>query len=269
VPVLRYETLEGEGPGEVSLLFTLDAENPSGEAAELRITDWGASLNGRSLSRDGEAELRVGDQGAPQDGSLPALAAGETRSFPLRLNLNLEALLGEAAPETREGEAALDLELRYSYPGSGAPEAGALRIRLRREARFPLIREPRFSIRSIGVKRAELINTRFLVTISVDNPNAFPVALSAFSYELYNRGRFWAGGTMERVLDVPAASSAEAELALVMNFINMNRGLLDEIAALRQVDYRFTGTALVNTGFAFLPHFRWTYDSSGSTLVTE
>jgi hypothetical protein len=54
-----------------------------------------------------------------------------------------------------------------------------------------------------------------------------------------------------------------------MNFINMNRGLLDEIAALRQVDYRFTGTALVNTGFAFLPHFRWTYDSSGRTLVRE
>jgi LEA14-like dessication related protein len=263
---LRYETLEGQDVSHLSLFFTLEAENPRDEAAGILIQGWAVSLDGRELGPDArlEAEGLLPEGGAAFPVS--ALAAGETRNFPLVLNLNLERFLEGAsvAGNGGEAEAALDLQLVYVYPTSGR-----VTVSMRTRVVFPLIREPQFKILSIGIKKAELINTRFLVKISVNNPNAFPLDLSAFSYELYNGSRFWAGGTAPDVLNVPAKSSAETELFLMMNFIDMRRGLLDEIIALRQVDYRFAGTALVDTGVAFLPHFEWAYDQSGRSAVTE
>jgi hypothetical protein len=54
-----------------------------------------------------------------------------------------------------------------------------------------------------------------------------------------------------------------------MNFINMRRELLNEVIALGQVPYRFTGEALVDTGIPMLPSFRMDFDRSGYSAVIE
>ena len=185
--------------------------------------------------------------------------------FPVRLTINTEQFLRNSPPQAgRDSEVQLRLDLTYEYPLTSK-----ILIHTRSSVTFPQVRSPQFSIRSIGVKKAELINTRFLVRISVNNPNIFPVDLSSFNYALYNRDRYWAGGSKNDVLRVPAGSSAETDLSLVMNFINMGRGLLDEVVDMRQVDYRFAGTAVVDTGLAYLPRFQWAYDQSGRSAVIE
>jgi hypothetical protein len=54
-----------------------------------------------------------------------------------------------------------------------------------------------------------------------------------------------------------------------MNFINMSRKLLDDIIALRQVNYRFTGEITTETGIDWLPVFRSNFALSGSAPVTR
>jgi hypothetical protein len=54
-----------------------------------------------------------------------------------------------------------------------------------------------------------------------------------------------------------------------MNFINMNRHLLDEIIAMREIDYRLTGSAEVGTGVSWLPQFRTSFDYSGRQAVSR
>ncbi|MDR2158742.1 MAG: LEA type 2 family protein, partial [Treponema sp.] len=112
-----------------------------------------------------------------------------------------------------------------------------------------------------------LVNTRFRVTVRIDNPNGFPVNLSSFEYELYGAGRFWADGKETDALHIPARDSAEVKLFLLMNFINMKRELLDEVIAMRQVRYRFSGEALVETGVSWLPEFRMRFDRQGHSNV--
>jgi LEA14-like dessication related protein len=119
------------------------------------------------------------------------------------------------------------------------------------------------------VKKAELINTRFKIVIRIDNPNSFPVELSAFSYELYNAGKLWAKGVKTDILGIPPENSAEAELFLTMNFINMSRELLDQVTAMRDIRYRFAGEATVSAGTDGLSPFRMTYDLSGYSEVIE
>ncbi|MDR0589640.1 MAG: LEA type 2 family protein, partial [Spirochaetaceae bacterium] len=128
---------------------------------------------------------------------------------------------------------------------------------------------PDFNVTAIAIMKAELINTRFKVKLRVDNPNFFPVELSAFSYELYGADRFWAEGEKTDILLIPARSSAETELFLVMNFINMRRELLDQIIAMKQVNYRLAGEAEVRTRMELLPHFLVDFDRSGKSVVID
>jgi LEA14-like dessication related protein len=131
----------------------------------------------------------------------------------------------------------------------------------------PVVKEPVFSITSIKILQAELINTRLKVHIRVENPNNFPVELLSFTYELYGSGRLWADGTEKNACTIPASGFLEKDLYLVMNFINMRRDLLDRIIAMRTVRYRFTGTAELSA--EALPAFTHAFNLEGESEVEQ
>jgi LEA14-like dessication related protein len=131
----------------------------------------------------------------------------------------------------------------------------------------PQIQEPVLTISSIAILQAELINTRFKVRLRIDNPNSFPVELSALSYELYGAGRFWADGSENAVMQIPPEGFAENELFLVMNFMNMKREVLDTIIALKAVQYRFRGEAAISAGTKTQPQFTMGFDLMGESPV--
>lgn len=135
------------------------------------------------------------------------------------------------------------------------------------ESKAPVVKEPVFSITSIKILQAELINTRLKVHIRVENPNDFPVDLKSFTYELYGSGRFWTDGIEKNACTIPASGFVEKDLYLVMNFINMRRELLDQIIAMKRVRYRFTGTAELSAGI--LPEFTKTFNLEGEAEVDE
>jgi LEA14-like dessication related protein len=183
---------------------------------------------------------------------------------PLTLNMDISALAAKGLAPKDEYAVTLIAELDV-FSGQASHE----KITLRETANFPGVREPGFSITSIAILKAELINTRFRVNIKIDNPNSFPLELSGFIYELYGNGRLWADGTEKNVFVVDSKSSMQGELYLIMNFINMERSLLNQIINLVDVNYRFTGEAQVSTGIDYLPKFRTAFDLSGYSKVLE
>jgi hypothetical protein len=54
-----------------------------------------------------------------------------------------------------------------------------------------------------------------------------------------------------------------------MNFINMERRLLDQIINLVDVNYHFIGKAQVSTGIDYFPKFNTGFDLSGYSKVLE
>jgi len=150
-----------------------------------------------------------------------------------------------------------------------APEPDPLPVVEEAEAVEIVILPPVFKITSIAILKAELINTRFRVGLRIENQNAFPLELSAFSYALYGNGLLWADGTEKNVLRVNANSALEGNLFLLMNFINMKRDLLDQIIALEDVNYRFKGEAQVSVGIEDFPAFTSSFDLSGYSVVLE
>jgi LEA14-like dessication related protein len=249
---LSFDRIEAETPERLALWFNLEAENPRDEDARILAPAWRAAFNG---------ETNVSDIAFTTPQAL--LAGGEKAAFPLRLDVDPKKLLKDTAGEG-DCEAELAFDLVFDY-GGGKTAA----IPVKAAAAFPLILEPEFRIVSVAVKKAELVDTRFKVKIRLSNPNFFPVELSAFSFELYNGSRLWAGGSRRNIMLIPQGQSAETDLFLTMNFIDMRRGLLDQVIAMEQIDYRFAGEATVSTGIDYLPHFRWKFDQSGRSVVVN
>jgi len=127
--------------------------------------------------------------------------------------------------------------------------------------------EPLFEIISIAIIQGELVNTLFESVLKIDNPNEFAVELSALKYELHGNGLFWADGIENDILHVPAKSSLETKFRFSMNFIDMNRRLLDDIIAMRQVRYNFKGNALVQAVIPRVPPFSMDFDCAGMSEV--
>ena len=127
--------------------------------------------------------------------------------------------------------------------------------------------EPVFEVVSIVIIRAELINTQFEATLKIENPNEFDVELSSINYELHGNGMFWADGAKSDILHIPAQSSQEVKFRFIMNFIDMNRKLLDDVIAMRQVQYRFKGAAQIQASSLRIAPFTMDFDCSGFSEV--
>ena len=257
---LWFGTVEAEDPSRVYLDFILDAANPRPEAAELSISGWRVSVNGRAAKTGLDVLLGASHVTVPPGTGSKA----GTAEIPVQLELDLPSLMAAGISLSEDLSAELELDISFGY------HSGALvKTVIRDTAVFTPIQSPDFSIVSIAVLKDELINTKFRVNLKVVNPNPFPMELSSFVYELYGDGRFWADGQEKNIFKIGPRESREAPLFLTMNFTNMRRPILDQVIALGQVAYGFNGKAIVTTGIEYLPQFTSNFDLSGFSEVLE
>jgi LEA14-like dessication related protein len=236
--------------------YLLELFNPESLHENARLEAWRILLNGQDVSKGFTLKL-------DENYIFPLKAASESpASFPLILKMDVDGLtLDGFAPED---EYRVELILSICFD-STPPE----KIEVSNLAGFPGVQAPEFLIGEIAILQAELVNTLFRVAIQIVNPNPFPVELSTFSYELYGNGMFWADGAERDIIHIPGATTLHGNLFMMMNFIDMNRNLLEQIINLVDVNYRFTGEAQVSTGVEYLPSFSTVFDLSGYSQVLD
>ncbi|MCL2186754.1 MAG: LEA type 2 family protein [Treponema sp.] len=127
--------------------------------------------------------------------------------------------------------------------------------------------EPEFEVVSIVILQADLVVTEFKTVIKVTNPNDFALELTELTYELYGNGEYWEGNTARESMQIPSASSSETVFVFQMNFINNTRNLLNEVIAMRQVNYIFKGKAKVQPDIQNIGPFIMNYDCRGLSEV--
>jgi len=183
----------------------------------------------------------------------------------LTLGMDIADLAAKGLAPKDDYAVTLITELNVFVSGAALPA----KITAQGTANFPGVQEPRFIITSIAILKAELINTRFRVNMRIDNPNPFPLEMSALTYKLYGNGRHWADGVDKNPFVINGKSSVQGDLYLLMNFIDMDRSLLNQIVNLVAVNYRFTGEVHISTGVDYLPKFKKDFDLSGYSEVLD
>jgi LEA14-like dessication related protein len=245
---LTFAGIQADDIEHLSLSYNLEARTASASRAE--INSWRVLIDGQDASSAFSLNYPKGE-----------FSLGTPVSLTLSMDIAALAAKGLAPKD----DYAITLITGLDVSGTAIPE----KITARGTAIFPGIQEPRFIITSIAILKAELINTRFRIGMRIDNPNPFPLEMSGLTYELYGNGRQWAGGTDKTPFAVNAKSSVQGDLYLLMNFINMERSLLNQIINLADVNYRFTGEAQVSTGIDYLPKFKTGFDLSGYSEVLD
>jgi LEA14-like dessication related protein len=259
---LTFEGIEAENPDHLNLSFILKIETHLRRDGKATASSLHVEINGQKANSGISLTNPSNAENAPSPEF--TFKAASTDFFPLRLDLDMAALAAEGIGPADDYRVNLTIDLDLFFDNAPPVQAKVSCL-----AVFPGVRAPEFTVTAIAVLKAELINTRFKVTININNPNSFPVTLSSFNYELYGNGLLWADGTERNVLQIPEISSAETSLFLVMNFTNMRRDLLDRILRLQSVNYRFTGNARVATSVDYLPVFNTVFDLVGSSAVLD
>jgi len=132
-----------------------------------------------------------------------------------------------------------------------------------------VIKEPIFEVVSIIILQADIVVTEFEAVLRVENPNEFAMELSSISYELYGNGAYWANGISRDIMRIQALSTSETRFRFSMNFIDMSRRLLDDVIAMRRVNYRFKGQAQVRPDLPNISAFLVDFDCSGLSDVSR
>ena len=246
---LVFTDIEADSPDYLSLHFLLEVENHYPIDIPAEIAAWRVNVNGK----DAPSGFILENQ---DDSFLIGTAV------PLILGMDVIALIEAGLAPEDDYVINLILELGLSGYGDALP-----RLEVSGIAEFPGVQAPVFSITSIAILQAELVNTLFRVGIVIDNPNPFPVGLDAFGYTLYGDDTRWADGYERDIIGVDGKSILHGNIFLMMNFIDMGRALFDQVVRLEDINYRFTGEAVVITGVDYLPRFRSSFDLSGYSRV--
>jgi len=282
-PVFTSAPVHADANRSLLLQIPLTLTNASKHQYAVQSLDVQATLHGKAR----DTSLKSEDiQGLPPAGTETVLDALSSQTWPLACVLPLDAIIedptefSESSADSAEGAPGVANPIETGSAGLNSLACtivAALRNSLGKEIKIsetiqitlPRIYKPQVRILNIAVKRAELINTRLKVRLAIDNPNPFPLRLSRFSYELYGNGRFWADGNLADLGTIGGTERQEKDIYLVMNFINMKRDLLDQVIALKSVQYRFHGDLTIGTPFEYLSAFPYVFDRSGSSPVIE
>lgn len=246
---MQFLSIEANDASKMVLDYTVAVNGRAYEGAEFSVEGWKAVVNGQEIN-SGLALT-----------ALPG--AGE---IPVRLEIDIPALIAGGIPARDDFTVDLTVDLFHAGSKGARPET---RMQAKETAVFPFIREPVFIISEIAILKADLINTRFKVSIMIENPNHFQVELSSLAYELYGNNLLWAEGSEKNNICIPEKSAFQGNVFLTMNFINMKRDLLNQIIRLDNVNYRFAGHACISTGIEYLPQFKTDFSVSGYSRVID
>ena len=167
---LAFAGIEADTPDQLHVNFSLEIENPLPFDGDAVIESWQAEINGKDVNLNPDTGLTLE---CPD--STFGVNAEASASFPLKLNMDMAVLAEKGYVPFDNYKVKLILNFVLP-PGNKAGNAtGQSKFQVSGLAAFPGVRAPVFSITSIAILKAELINTRFRVGLKIDNPNPFPL----------------------------------------------------------------------------------------------
>ncbi|HEX2494534.1 MAG TPA: LEA type 2 family protein [Steroidobacter sp.] len=112
----------------------------------------------------------------------------------------------------------------------------------------PKIEPPRLSIVRVAMTSADIFNQKFLVRLTVQNPNDRELPIRGIDYQLFLEGDSFAEGVSSKPFIIPALGETEFDMVVQTNFVSGVGRLLSRLNGRDQVQYVFEGKVLTEQG---------------------
>ncbi len=109
--------------------------------------------------------------------------------------------------------------------------------------------QPRVSVTDIRLRGGNLLAQEFLVTLRVDNPNAYGFKINGTVSDILLNGQPVARGLSNQPVDIPAYGSATVEVVALVQPLDVLRQLM-ELGTHQAIDYQVKGHLSVARGWS-------------------
>jgi len=233
------------------LLFDLKIRNPNAVGLKMAGFDYDLLINGNSFLN------------GKQDRNVEIGAGGEsTVQVPLRLGyLNLY----QTFQSLRDQDASTyQVNFGFSFD---VPVLGVVNIPVSKSGELPLLKLPKVKLEALKVGRLSLTNSELLLSVKLDNPNAFSMLLDQFQYQFDVSGRSWFSGDSRDSVQIPEKGESLISIPVSINFLEVGRAAYQLITGDSDLDYQFGGEIDLDTSVPLLGRVSLPFDHSGKIKV--
>lgn len=114
----------------------------------------------------------------------------------------------------------------------------------------PQLEKPKISLVGIDIRELGLLRQRYVLTLSVQNPNAIAIPVRGMSYVLRIAGDEFANGVSPKAFTVPGYGEADVQVEMTTNLLSTLGKVQDLLTGEREmVDYQLSGKLEVDMPF--------------------
>jgi LEA14-like dessication related protein len=247
----KLEALSFSG---LTLLFDVEIKNPNPIGVQLSGFDYELEIEGTPFV-SGEVQDRV------------AIAARDSSTIPLPVELGFEEIaqtVEALAPEEGKEEAAYQLASGFSFD---LPVLGRVRVPVRTEGTFPILRIPGLHILRLSLKEISLSGASLALDVELINSNSFKVFIESLEYRFQVEGRDWASGMRQERVRILENDSTRLTIPIELNFQTLGRGLYQMILGGERLSYTFEANIEVGTSLRELKKASLPFELTGQLQV--
>ena len=235
------------------LLFDIKIRNPNSVGLKMAGFDYDFLINGNSfLKGDQQETLRIA-------------AEGES-VVQIPLSLSYVSIYQAFQSLRNQDVSRYQIKVGFSFE---LPVLGIVNIPVSKTGEFPLLKLPKVKLASLKLKNLSLTGADLLLSVQLDNPNAFSMLLEKFQYQFEVGGRDWISGSTEKTTQVAEKGQGVIEIPVSLNLLEMGTSIYKFLAGDKELNYQFGGKLDLATSLPLLGAVSLPFDRSGSIKLMK
>ena len=147
------------------------------------------------------------------------------------------------------------------------PIIGEYAIPVSKQGELPVPKMPKISIKDMQVRNIGLSSAELVAIVEVQNPNAFDLGFSDFSYNLNVNKQSWGQGSIKQGKTIPQKGKATIELPLKLDMMSMGTTVYQMLAGKLPLEYRLQGDMTLDSGIELLRNINVPLDIKGEASL--
>jgi len=145
------------------------------------------------------------------------------------------------------------------------PVIGNYAIPVSKKGVLPVPKIPTFTINAVKINNLSFSSVDLVAHVAINNPNDFDMTLSHFNYQLSVNQKKWGQGKINKSNRIPAGDKGIIEIPISLQLLSAGPSAYAILMNNKPVNYRLTGSMVLDTGLELLKGQTIPLNLSGTT----
>lgn len=161
-------------------------------------------------------------------------------------------------------------ETEFTFEGSvmvEVPVLGLVEVPYSQSGTLPVVKRPNIRVQNMKVRDISLSKIALDFNFEIENPNAFGIELSGFSYDLNIDQLQAINGAVAEQVNVGSKSSSSITIPVEVNVLQAGMGIYRAISNRESFDFSFSGNTTLGTDLPYFKSSTFNFSRDGSVDI--